>query len=117
MELKDLIKKTLIQVACGVDSAQDEMGVLGASVGGNYPLVIKFDVVVTTDDQMKVVTSLTDESMTSDVVPPVGVHRIAVEVPFTLPDHHSAGGKKEALQDKKQSLIEQRIERFTSPFD
>jgi|GEM_PF-1810465 len=115
MELKELIKKTLIQVACGVDAAKVEMGAMGSSVDDARPLVVRFDVLVTNDDEMKVVASRDNEVVASNVALPEGVHRIAVEVPFTLPVHHSVG--KDSLKDKKQSLIEQRIERFTSPFD
>lgn len=117
MELNELIKKTMIQVVSGVDSAQAEMGTLGASVGVGQPLVIRFDVMVTSDDEMRVVTATANEVMKTDVDPLAGVHRIAVEVPFSLPVHRGVNGEKDALQDKKQSLIEQRIERFTSPFD
>lgn len=124
MNLAEFVKETLVQVARGVRQAQGEVGTLGISANSDDTFVVKFDVVVAVSDgqnaevgnNIKVVSVGDSESGSSAQLSNSPVHRISFQVPFSLSVDDPVKRKIQEQQAKNQAAIDQRIERFTSPF-
>lgn len=117
MDLAEFVKKTLVQVAYGVRQAQAQARTLDLSANSDDSLVVKFDVAVTVSGEqntesgnnINVVSVAGGESVTS-------AHRITFQVPFGLSAEDPVKKKIQDQQAKNQAVMDQRIERFTSPF-
>ncbi len=117
MDLTEFVKETVAQVARGVRQAQSEVRTLGISANTDDTFVVKFDVVVAVSDgtnaevanKVKVVSVGGSESGSS-------AHRISFQVPFSLSVDDPIKKKTDDQQAKTQAALDQRIERFTSPF-
>jgi|LGVF01.2.fsa_nt_gb hypothetical protein len=124
MDLAEFVKKTVVQVAYGVRQAQAEVRPLGMDANTDDILVVKFDVVVTVGDgqnseignKIKVVSVGDSEPAGSAQRNCSPAQRISFQVPISLAVDDPIKKKIQEQQAKNQAAIDQRIERFTSPF-
>lgn len=119
MDLAEFVRKTLVQVARGVKQAHAEVQTLGVSPNSDHDFMVTLEVVVAVSDgpdaegnNIKVV-SVDDSSVE---LLSSAAHRISLQVPFALSVDDPIKKKMQIQQAKTQAALDQRIERFTSPF-
>lgn len=124
MDLTEFVKETVVQVARGVRLAQGEVRTLGTRASSDDTFMVKFDVIVAVSNshiadegnRIKVVSEAGSEQNRSAQRSNLPVHRISFQVPFSLSVDDPVKRKIQEQQAKNQAAIDQRIERFTSPF-
>lgn len=123
MDLAAFVKEALVQVARGINEAQAEVRSLVNTDCEQNNLTICFDVAVTVDaaniesgHRLNVLQVAKSEGQSSVDQAPALSHRISFQVPIAP---FVADPSKRAIQEqqaKNQAIIDQSIERFTSPF-
>lgn len=117
MELTRFVKEAVVQAACGLRQANDELRALGMQVKRDDTVMVTLDVGVVLGHGENLQATLVvreADGLTTKAQPLV--HRITFTVPFTLTTESSTQRNKRDQNAEANAVLEERLERFTSPF-